>query len=192
MSKGKFLKISGYTALFLSLQVGCLADMALLADASQENVKDEQVCKKVLVAVKNVFDVKEELKRRLEDLEDKEKSIIYEKRELQNVVKDIENTGIFPKDMNGLSVGSRGIMRRLKKFEARRNSKVQEQTMLSLEYEKRSKSKLGKAVAIGTIVGAVVSVALGFAFWKGCHSKVGGSRDGVFADGLTRYLERVV
>lgn len=173
----------------------------------KEEEVDRRVYQRGLTALRNIIDVRDELEERLEDLVDQEKKIGDEKKELRLVVKDID--GVFPKGKENLSVRARGFERRIRDID-REDKKHLKRALAYLQKTKQDgqvqqqiqepsvvKPKSNKGVIAGVLVGAVVSLAAGFFFWKVVGKKRSKKnetcdKDYTFIKNMADYLEKQV
>ncbi|MBU1007573.1 hypothetical protein KKA53_00655 [Candidatus Dependentiae bacterium] len=173
---------------------------------SEKEAVDKHVYQRGLSALKNIIDVRSELEEKLEDLVDQEKKIGEEKKELRMVVKDID--GVFPKGKEDLSVRARGFARRIRDIDRVEKTKLDEAVAYiqkkklaetqSLFPEPVVRQKSGKGVLAGVLVGAAVSLAAGFFFWKVVGKKDRSKKssainnDHRFIQSMASYLEQQV
>lgn len=136
----------------------------------------KEIYKKSLVAMRNVVDVKSELKDKINTIEEEKVALEQKKRVLRAAAKEIES--IFPR--TGVDIDSRaqGMIKHLKEFEHK--GKIARQP------------KSNKAIALGIISGVLISSVLGLVIWKRVDSRSkrdSRTKEGMFIDTITRYLE---
>lgn len=135
------------------------------------------IYKKSLVAIKNVVDIKSEIKDKIDTIEEEKKELEKRRKVLRTAAKEIES--IFPKNSVDVDARAQDMIKHLREFESK-----------GLGGHQVKKSKSNKAIALGIISGVLISSVLGFVLWKGADRRSKRrSNDGVFIDTITRYIE---
>ena len=145
-----------------------------------------EIYKKSLVAIRNIVDVKSELKEKIDTIEDEKSELEKRKRVLRAAAKEIES--IFPRTGVDVDARAQGMIKHLQKFENKGLGVQQDAGGIILQKVEKS----NKAIALGIISGVLLSSVLGFVIWKGANSRSKRDRrtnDGIFIDTITRYLE---
>jgi hypothetical protein len=142
----------------------------------------QEIYKKSLAAIRNIVDVKSELKDKIDTIEEEKVTLEKKRRVLRDAAKEIEN--LFPRTNVDIDARAQGMIKHLKEFENKGKP---------VSYVGGgNKQKSNKAIALGIISGVLISSVLGFVIWKGRGRRSRRDRrtnDGIFIDTITRYLE---
>jgi len=148
---------------------------------AKSDPKMQAIYKKSLVAIRNIVDVRSELKEKIETIEEKKVELEKKKEDLRAATREIER--IFPRTRVDVDASAQSIIKRLRGFSSTNE--------LEKHWEEGG-PKSNKAIALGIISGVLLSSVLGLVIWKGAHARskqYRRTKDGIFIDTITRYLE---